>query len=427
MEGLIPSTRTTSPITHYESLIYFGFFIFATSLLQMEQGNSKVKYPFRLCKLNDRKGDINKRWFFEYYVFDPVINKLKRIIEYIPAEFRSEKQRIEFFEKRKKIIDKVLESGYIFKHVEKETDKPEGDQKLVGLLVALEEAKKAKSAQGAKGTKEKYDGQWNVWMQYVNEAKLQNKLLNEFTQRDAIRFLDWIRENRNVGNRTLNSYRETMRSLFFECMIRYEEAIKKNVWVGLPVYKSAEAVNYTFNVDQKKQLMDWMRIHDELLYIFCRFIYYTLARPSELRGLRVNHIGETTILIPGQGAKNDRTLPVRIFEGLEKIIQTYKLRGNQKHLYIFSIDSIPGEQKILGRNTMNERHSKALKALNFPPIFSIYSWKDTGVVDLYMATKDIDLVSRQCRHHSLDMTHRYMRSLGILGDNERAKLAPELE
>lgn len=51
---------------------------------------------------------------------------------------------------------------------------------------------------------------------------------------------------------------------------------------------------------------------------------------------------------------------------------------------------------------------------------TFYSWKHTGVVDLYNHTKDAYIVMRQCRHSDIKMTMIYLRSLGC-GVNEQVR------
>ena len=51
---------------------------------------------------------------------------------------------------------------------------------------------------------------------------------------------------------------------------------------------------------------------------------------------------------------------------------------------------------------------------------TFYSWKHTGVVELYNLTKDPYTVMRQCRHTDIKMTMIYLRSLGC-GVNEQVR------
>ena len=44
---------------------------------------------------------------------------------------------------------------------------------------------------------------------------------------------------------------------------------------------------------------------------------------------------------------------------------------------------------------------------------TLYSWKHTGAIKLYQATKDMKKVQRQCRHWSITETDNYLRDLGL--------------
>ena len=108
-----------------------------------------------------------------------------------------------------------------------------------------------------------------------------------------------------------------------------------------------------------------------------------------------------------------------------ELLQSMNVFNSNPEYYIFAKDSLPGCDRFTGRNTFNQQHAQILKKLDLHG-FSIYSWKDTGAVDLYNATLDIEFVSRQLRHHSLDMTKIYLRNRGANIDNFEIKNAPNL-
>ena len=41
-----------------------------------------------------------------------------------------------------------------------------------------------------------------------------------------------------------------------------------------------------------------------------------------------------------------------------------------------------------------------------------------GVIELYLQTKDIVKVQRQCRHSDIQQTNEYMRDLGLIDMNK---------
>lgn len=80
---------------------------------------------------------------------------------------------------------------------------------------------------------------------------------------------------------------------------------------------------------------------------------------------------------------------------------------------MFSTGFRPGIT-YLHRNRFSEAHRAALEATElYGTGVSGYSWKHTGVTNAYLAGVDIVSIQRQCRHHSLSETEKYLRSLGL--------------
>lgn len=99
-----------------------------------------------------------------------------------------------------------------------------------------------------------------------------------------------------------------------------------------------------------------------------------------------------------------------IAEKLDVIPQTH---------YLFSKGLIPGAQSY-GRNSVSMKHGSVLRSLNYSKELTLYSWKHTGVVAAYRNGIDVYAIMRQLRHHSLDQTMIYLKSLGIVKNVEFA-------
>lgn len=96
------------------------------------------------------------------------------------------------------------------------------------------------------------------------------------------------------------------------------------------------------------------------------------------------------------------------------------LQADPQH-FIFGKKQAPGEAMPY-RSTFWERNVKVLKELNYTDRpYDIYSYKHSGAISLYRATKDIKLVQRQCRHQSIEQTNTYLRDLGLLDDHQALK------
>lgn len=66
---------------------------------------------------------------------------------------------------------------------------------------------------------------------------------------------------------------------------------------------------------------------------------------------------------------------------------------------------------------MTERFRKLIKSLKLGTDYTLYSWKHSGV--------DIKSIQNQCRHHSLEQTDIYLKSLG-LGVSQAINQIPDL-
>lgn len=160
------------------------------------------------------------------------------------------------------------------------------------------------------------------------------------------------------------------------------------------------------------------------LLLFIQFIYYTMTRPStEVRFMQVHHIdmAERKIFIPGTNDKNKTDNYVGINDRFAEIILQSQILNYANTHYIFGRDGQPSEKNPIAFSTLQRWHADLLKKLQLDKLgkkFSLYSYKHSGAISFYKATKDIKLLQRQLRHSSLDQTNIYLRDLGLHTDFE---------
>lgn len=163
---------------------------------------------------------------------------------------------------------------------------------------------------------------------------------------------------------------------------------------------------------QAKRILDYVEQHDQELLLMIKFIYFTLARPKELRfQMPINiYYDDWKMLFPSSLSKNKKSQYVSIPEAFREDIIT--LMDYPLNDYIFS----GRNGGPIGKNTLGERHRKVLKKLNFPVNqgYSLYSWKHTGAVNVARAGISLKELQLQMRHHSLDQVDAYLRQMGVL-------------
>jgi integrase len=57
--------------------------------------------------------------------------------------------------------------------------------------------------------------------------------------------------------------------------------------------------------------------------------------------------------------------------------------------------------------------------------YDLYGFKHTGVIALYLATRDIKLIQAQCRHKDISTTDIYLRDLGLFLDQDALDIFPD--
>jgi integrase len=159
------------------------------------------------------------------------------------------------------------------------------------------------------------------------------------------------------------------------------------------------------------------------MLLFMQFEYYTLARPMEICCIQVKNIDlkENRIMIAGDTAKGRSDEYVGIPARFKDIISKSGILNSDPNDYVFSRDEKPGAVKYQSPMTFWKKNVVLLERTGLDKInenFSLYSYKHSGAISLYLATKDIKLLQRQCRHKTVGQTEAYLRDLGLMSGLE---------
>jgi integrase/recombinase XerC len=380
---------------------------------------SKI-YPFKKAILRDRLGDLTKRWYIEYQAFDVQLNSLVKKYEYEVNKLANEEDRRSYSAMRIKQIDDLLVKGY---HFDTEKSNPI-DGKNIKIIEAYWKALEIKQMELSHETMNSYRSTLNVFSEWLQNSTNKNVSINQFGEKQCYEFIDSMAA-RGVSPRTINSrYVDYLKAFHNTYMSRNKE-VKKNPWIQIKKKKEIGSTrNIAFNHGEIEQLKALISSVDKELWIFIQFIYYLFLRPNEIRQLQAYNIllSRGLVFIDAKKAKNKKdsyiTIPPAFLSTLKTLIE-----GKHSMSFLF-----PGSQigKPISKNVMAERF-KALKArIDMQDGHTFYSWKHTGVIMAYNAGIDIKSLQKQLRHHSLEETDTYLRSLGLIQNNDIIVRFPSL-
>jgi integrase len=380
----------------------------------------KSAYPYKLAKLNDANGDLSKRWCVSFYVWDATKHQLTRKQKWIPAAFVTKAERIKEAKRLIRQINELLVKGY---HLAGKSNPPTAKPKVWSWIQAFDWVYEHRKPSLRKRSIQSLELIRTELRTFCTARGLLNLPLSFVQPQHCDDFMQHLRITRKISNLTYNNYL-TFLKLNFNYLVKRDK-LKHSPASNLPRLRVEDSEQVSFPPDVRQQLLEAYTAQYPELLTLVKYIFYSFIRPGELRKLQVKHLGPTTISVPGRIAKNKKTEHVLITPGLEKLLNELCVRSYPPDYYLISHTGKPGP-KPTSPNFYTGRHLKIRIQLSLPETYTLYCWKHTGVTETYLATRDMDFVSRQCRHSSLDMTKRYLRGLGLLLEYPHRDQLPEL-
>jgi len=263
-----------------------------------------------------------------------------------------------------------------------------------------------------------YNDVANMFKAWLRENRYDHLYPDGITPIIARDYLDHLLVDKKYTGKTHNGHLGILKTIFNAMVDR--EIIGKNPFKGIKELPEESGKNVAYTDAERKKVREYLYENNRRLYYAVQFVYYCFIRRSELIQLKVGDVDlqNMTIRISSAVSKNRKQESVTIPKSFEPALYEMQLDKLPDEWYLFGYRFQTCQRKMIRPDNLTESLRKALRKLSIRPECTFYSFKHTGCVNLYNSTKDIYLVSRQCRHHDIAMTMRYMRSLGVIVDEK---------
>lgn len=383
-------------------------------------------HPYKLCKLRDSNGDLSKTWYVEYYAYDVLAEKLQR--KRVVVEHKTAKERYDFAKDTIKKIDTLLKNGAVLN----KSKLPKKQRAILQIkststvLDAIEFFINFKRSIVTKETLGNYNTDFNRFKKFLEVKKIEAVTVKDFTDMKALAFFDYLVTETKLSNRSRNNTTDTLAGLFN--FYKERKIIEKNPFEDINDLPAPARKHAAFTNRQAKEMMaEAKKEQYGQLHLFLSFLYYAFLRPNkEIRLLKVHDIKGDTIRINATNAKDDTAEHVMIPPPLKKLIAENRIMEYPDNFYVFSKDGKPGTE-VIHKKYMYYRHRIILEKFGIHnDEYDVYGWKHTGVIALWQATQNMELIRQQCRHEDISTTQNYLRDLGIFVDYDQINKFPEL-
>lgn len=356
----------------------------------------------------------DQRWYILFYVYDKQQNKTIRKRDFSCNKIADIKKREAYCKKFIQQLDAKLQDGYIIdseKSAIRNTKTKAANNEEITLQEAMNLALKHKEKLRAK-THYNYTTYVNGFYKFI-PGTVSLSIINIKTCKHFIASL----EENKLGIRTINNYVTHLSSLW--AWLIAEEIITTNPWTEIERPKNPRGKNLAYSPEQQKQLINYMDINCTELALFCKAMYYTLARPNELCNLQVKHIDmyrPKHIYIPAEISKNGIERHVVLPPPIYNLLKP--LKKLKPDLYIFGKGIKPSMEIIPARYVTASYFTRVLEKLKFSKEYTLYSWKHTGVVTNYLAGMSSGALRMQIGHADTGSFETYLKSLGMFDNKE---------
>lgn len=353
--------------------------------------------------------DLKKKWYVYVYLKHPITGKREQIRFYQGINrFKTKTERLYHAKVLLDAVKQKLKDGWRPHQVEE-------DDEFVTLVEALQGVTELKWESLRTRTKHTYKVIIGIFYQWLQDYNYQDHEPKEFGYQDAQRYMDYLTSVKKQSGRTWNNYLSFMK-IFFSYLVE-REIIDKNPFKSIKKQTEVKSTrNYAFADEEFVKLNTYLIEKDKQLYYFNMFIYYLAMRQKEISMLRIKDIDfvNMNIFVNSAISKNRDGGSIVIMKNFMPILKQMNLQSYPPDYYIFSFGCKPGPEYNNSFDKWSVKCKAAIRKLSINENCTQYSYKHTAVIKLYYATNfDIHAVCSHCRHHSILVTEKYMKSLGF--------------
>jgi site-specific recombinase XerD len=354
----------------------------------------------------------DQRWVIRYYATD-MSGQYKMFREVDCNRIKDTAARLAYCEERLDDINKALARGPIVT-----AEPPERIKTNQTAKQAIESAISARIGLRDHTIKNYNDYAKNLFrfLEYIGKPDVFITLITE----DLVnQFRQYLRTERKHAARTINNHIEHLRTVF-KWLIK-AKTIRKNPFENIDNLPVEIGRNIAYNAEEIKTLIKHMEANKPHILLLCQVMYYTLMRSNEIAHIKIENIGkyrDDQIYVPAAESKNGTARNVTIPKPLANIFLKHKIKSLPGHWYLFGNGIKPNEKFMKAKDIADRYREQVLKPLKFTTEHTLYSWKHTGVVNLYMAGQTKFAIQMQIGHLSTDSFDTYLKSLGLFENHE---------
>ena len=345
-----------------------------------------------------------------YAVLDPRTGKYKRFrvkLNRFRASYPSKRQFRRFAERLCQQLNMRLSCGWT------PQDELQNARFYTPLEAVVDAFLKDKEGEVRHATLNSYSSTCSILTDWAGR-RLPGCQIIDFGRLQALEFMLYLRDERQVSNRTYNNYLKQLRVLF-EWAIQHLYC-KENPFRSIKARRREPKRREVIDAAARARIRLYLEEHNRPLLLFAELVYFALMRPAEIRRCTIGQVNlkEHYILIPADQAKcgRERCAPLSdelcglIAEHLQPASHGMKGKAFPRSYHLFGTGMHPGPTATCSKKAGLD-WDKMRKALGLKETMTLYSLRDSGIVEMLHQGVDDLTVMHAAGHHDLSITSVY--------------------
>lgn len=343
-------------------------------------------------------------WQIEYYAENPKTHKLQRFRMRVNKIVKKYKRKADARQHVNAIITNIntkLFSGWspFFEGEDSRLFVPLSE--VVGLFLS------EKKRELRPRSWDNYNYKLQDFMRWVGEVD-KSIFCSMFSHGLAVRFMDYVYNERGVNANTYNNCIQQMRTLFN--WAKEKGYTKENPFDDMKKKRRDQKRRILIDPETRQRISEYLG--DSPFLLVCMLVFRSLIRPNEIRLLKVGDVdlGNHVVKVSGDVAKNHKTRFSSLSPQIERLIERLGILDRPKSDYLFSDTKTlaPGRSPVYWMKFVIE-FQKLRKALNLPDEMQLYSFRDTGIFEMIKNGVDDLSVMQLADHSNLSITSIYAK------------------
>lgn len=338
-------------------------------------------------------------WHVEYYVRNPLTEKLERKRFRLNALYNQCANGREFHERAQQVLQAMsvkLNSGWT------PVGETTSSRYYLPLFDALDKFLSLKANELRPDSMRTYKGLIKILKEWLKKSPL----CIEFDKEKALEFMDYCYVDRKVSSNTYNTYLKVLRVIF--SWLQSNLYIKENVFASIKRKRAEAKFRQIISVEDRCKIAEWCDRNYPGYKVVCSLIFFSLVRPTELTRLQIKHLrlADHCICLPEEVTK----CHIERFVALEPSICEYLkdfTAGHGEEEYLFGGGFKPGKRS-LKKKMYIVVWDRMRNELGFPLTYQLYSLRDSGITAKMEAGMDAACVMHAAGHHDLSITTKYL-------------------